>query len=119
MRIIGTEQGLSLREKTSAIKTKLGFMLRHPNYAYRLNSREVGETGLAYSDEAIDIGELAFAFSRCTLRQQQALQLWLGPMRATQDRIAREIGVSVITVKRDIAAALRDMAARVWDEPAR
>ena len=58
------------------------------------------------------------AFSRCTLRQQRALRLWLGPTRATQDCIAREIGVSVITVKRDIAAALRDMAARVWDEPA-
>ena len=112
MRIIGTEQGLSLREKTSAIKTKLGVMLRHPNYAYRMNSREVGETGLAYSDEAIDVGELAFAFSCYTLR------LWLGPMRATQHLIAREIGVSVITVKRDIAAALRAMAARVWDEPA-
>ena len=34
----------------------------------------------------------------------------------TQDKVARALGVSVVTVKREAAAALHLMAAMIWED---
>ena len=116
MDVIGTESGLSDGDKLRILKKRLAYLLQHPRYSYRLNAREVSDTGRAYTDEAIDAGEVMSALGRCTLRQQRIFGLWLGPAHSTQERIADRLGVSVITVKRDVAEALRLMVAHVWDE---
>ena len=115
MEIIGAQRGLSEREKVDLVKAKLAYLLRNPDHVYRLNSREASETGRAYTDEAVDVGEIMFALGRCTPRQQRALNLWLGPKALSQERVAKELDVSVITVKRDVGQALRLMVAAIWE----
>ncbi len=56
------------------------------------------------------------ALGRCTPRQQRIVLLWLGPRRLRQARIAQALGLSVATVKRDAAAAVRRVVAQAWEE---
>ncbi len=114
--IIGTQTDLSERERAALVKERLRLSFRYRSRTYRLNSRETSGTGRAYTDEAVDAGELACALGRCTPRQQRVLELWLGPRRLHQARVARELGVSVVTVKRDASAAVRTMVAMIWEE---
>ena len=116
MEVIGTQAGLSKAEKVLVLKERLRYYLRHPDRAYRLNSREASDTGRQYTDEAVDAGELASALGRCTPRQQRILGLWLGRHRFRQDRVAKALGISVITVKREAAMAFRQMVGAIWED---
>ena len=116
MEVIGTQRGLSRREKVVLLKDRLRYLLRHPDRVYRLNSRDAVETGRRYTDEAVDAGELACALGRCTPRQQQILHLWLGRRRPTQDKVAKALQLSVITVKREAADAFRRMVEMIWED---
>ncbi len=116
MEVIGTEKGLSRRDKITTLKDRLRYLYRHPSRVYRLNSREASGTGRQYTDEAIDAGELACALGRCTQRQQQILRLWLGRGSLGQDRTASALGISAITVKRDVAEAFRRMVQMIWED---
>ena len=114
MEVIGAEKGLTHREMSRVVKSRLHSLYRSPGRSYRLNAREASETGRQYTDEAVDAGELAYALGRCTPRQQRILQLWLGPKKLHQAWVAHALGVSLVTVKRDAAAAIRTMAAVIW-----
>lgn len=116
MDIIGTQVGLTDREKVALLKGRLRQALRHPERTYPVNAREPCDTGRAYSDAAIDPGELLCALGRCSPRQRHILDLWLGRERLTQGEISRLLRVSVPTVKRDAADALRRMARMIWDD---
>jgi DNA-directed RNA polymerase specialized sigma24 family protein len=116
MHVIGTQRGLSRRQKAALVKRRLAVLLRRPERIYRLNLGHATDLGLAYSEKAIEAGELLCALGRCTPRQQRIVLLWLGPRRLRQARIAREMGLSVATVKREAAAAVRGMAAQAWEE---
>ena len=116
MEVIGTQTGLSKREKVLMLKDRLRYFLRHPDRAYRLNSREASDTGRQYTDEAVDAGELACALGRCTPRQQRILGLWLGRGRLKQDMVAQALGLSVITVKREASEAFRRMVQGIWED---
>jgi len=115
MEIIGTQQGLSPREKASLLKERLAYALRHPERVYRVSSRQATDSGLEYTDEAVDAAELLCALGRCSARQQRVLELWLGRGGRSQQDVARSLGLSVATVKREAAEALRRMALQVWD----
>ncbi len=116
MEIIGDQRGLSPRERMWLLKQRLRSYYRDPERVYRLNAREATDTGREYTDEAIDAGELVCALGRCTARQQQALALRLGPKGVPPHQVALALGVSVVTVKRDTAQALKRMAAQIWEE---
>ena len=135
MEVIGSQRGLTRREKAHLLEKRLGVFLRNPSRAYRLNTRERSDTGLAYSDAAIDAGQVLCAFARCTQRQQRILELWLCGVpdpaagragrkgcrpprrhRATQAAVALAAGVSIATVKRELAAAMDVMTAMVWED---
>ncbi len=116
MQIIGTEKGLSQRDKVWVLKDRLAYLFRNPGRVYRMTTREPTDTGFGYSDEAIDAGELWCALGRCSERQQQVLRLWLGRRRLPQGAVAKALGVSLVTVKRDASEALKKMAAMVWDD---
>lgn len=116
MEIIGTQVGLSEREKARLLKERLAFVFRNPDRVYRLNTRETAGDTLQYTDEAVDAAELMCALGRCPRRQQEALRLWLGRWQMSQEEVAGVLRVSVITVKRDVSAALRRMADMVWEE---
>ncbi len=136
MEIIGTQQGLTQREKALLLKQRLGYFLRNPERTYRMNSRETSDTGLAYTDAAVDAGEVFCALGQCTPRQQLILELWLGgrPLahaadsgageqdsakprrRLTQTEVAKVVGVSLATVNREAAAALRRMIVMIWED---
>ena len=116
MEIIGAQKGLAHAAKVSLVRTKLGALFRTPRRHYRLNTGEPVDTGLSYTDRAVDAGELLHALGRCTPRQQKALRLWLGRKPLSQERIARRLRVSLVTVKRDIEAALETMLASIWDD---
>ena len=116
MEIIGAQQGLAHAAKVSLVKTKLGVLFRAPRRHYRLNTGEPVETGLSYTDRAVDAGELLYAMGRCTPRQQEALRLWLGREGLSQRRIAERLGVNITTVKRDLRAALETMVTSIWDD---
>ncbi len=115
MGVIGEETGLTQREKARMVKSRLRSLFRPSDHAYRLNSRKASETGRQYTDEATDAGELVCALGRCTPRQQRILALWLGPRATRQEYVARALGVSLVTVKRDAAAAIRAMVAMIWE----
>lgn len=115
MEIIGAQRGLTPRERLGLLKRRLRVYYRDPERLYRLNAREASDTGREYTDAAIDAGELVCALGRCTARQQQALALWLGPKMMHLGQAARTLHVSVITVKRDTAQALKLMLAQIWD----
>ena len=114
MEVIGADKSLTQREMSRVVKSRLRSLFHSPGWSYRLNEREATETGRQYTDEAVDAGELAFALGRCTPRQQRILQLWLGPKRRRQAWIARALRTSLVTVKRDSAAAVRTMVAVIW-----
>ena len=116
MEIIGAQEGLGHADKVRLVKDKLHAAFRHTRRDYRLNTREPVEIGLAYTERAVDAGELWYALGRCTPRQQQTLRLWLGRKLLSQERVALRLGVSPTTVKRDIRAALETMLASIWDE---
>lgn len=116
MEIIGAQKGLADAAKVSLVKTKLGALFRTPRRHYRLNTGEPVETGLSYTDRAVDAGELLHALGRCTPRQQEALRLWLGREGLSQERIAERLGLDPSTVKRDIRAALETMLDSIWDD---
>ena len=98
------------------MQDRLRFLLRNPERVYRTNSREASDTGQQYTDEAIHAGELVSALGRCTPRQQQALYLWLGRPGRDQEEVAKALGVSTITVKRDVGEAFRRMVDQIWDD---
>ena len=116
MEVIGAQKGFDRATKVFLVKARLRALFRTPGRHYRLNTHEPVEIGLAYSDRAIDAGELLYALGRCTPRQQQALRHWLGRENPSQERIARRLRVSPATVKRDLRAALETMVASIWDD---
>jgi len=116
LQIIGTQVGLDRREKVALLKERLAFVFRNPERDYRLNTRQTAGNTLQYTDEAVDAGELMCALGQCSRRQQEALRLWLGRRRMTQEQVAGVLRVSVITVKRDLGAAMRRMVEQVWEE---
>ena len=116
MEVIGAQKGFDHATKVYLVKARLRALFRTPGRHYRLNTHEPVEIGLAYSDRAIDAGELLYALGRCTPRQQQALRLWLDRGNPSQEQIARRLHVSLTTVKCDIRAAFETMLASIWNE---
>ena len=118
--IIGSEEGMTQREKVLALKGRLTYLLRHPKDGYRLHATEDTELSWAYPDAAIDAGEVFCALGQCTPRQQRIPQRWLGRARdgvpLTQAAVAATEGVSTLTIKREASAAFRTMIAIIWDE---
>ncbi len=115
MSVIGKMAGLDGKQQRTVLRARIGYLLRTPLRRYRLNYRTPQGLGRAYSDEAIDAGEVLHAFARCTRRQQLALTLCLG-RGLRGEEAARVLGVSRATVNREIAEALERMRRRVWEE---
>ena len=116
MSAIGTKAGLDEKEQVILVRAKLTYLFRTPMRRYRLNDRHAAGMGRAYSDEAIDAGEVLHALARCTERQQSALALCLGHGLRGEEA-ARVLGVSRPTVNRDIAEALEGIRCLVWEGP--
>ena len=115
MKVIGAQVGLDREEQVLLLRAKLTYLFRTPLRRYRLNDKQAAGMGRVYSEEAIDAGEVLYALTQCTPRQQRALALCLGRGIRAGDA-ARILGVSRATVNRDIADALDRMRALAWEE---
>lgn len=117
MAIIGDEEGRASTKSDQRREVKMMLRQALTDMNVKMTSdRDYSSVGLQYTDEFTSYMEVLSAMSLLPWHQRVALVRNLGPERALQEVIARDLYVSRQTACRYISEGLQEMCSRIYGQ---